>query len=132
MREFRAAAGWPWITLQYVAIPGANMDDGHVDALVRGLAPLRVILTVIPWNETGAGYRAPDWGAVKEFTTKHRRFGRPIRSATPAASSNGWAAGSFPAKRSRHRSAAGTCAPHRETSRTERGRPGCPQRTRGR
>ena len=52
MRDFQAAAGWPWITFQYVVIPDVNMDDDHVDALVRELAPMRVILNVIPWNET--------------------------------------------------------------------------------
>ena len=35
MRAFQQESGWPWITLQYVAIPGVNMDDAHVDALAR-------------------------------------------------------------------------------------------------
>jgi adenine C2-methylase RlmN of 23S rRNA A2503 and tRNA A37 len=73
MRAFQHDAGWPWITLQYVAIPGVNMDDAHIDALARVMAPLRAILNVIPWNEMGAGFRAPSWAEVKEFTTRLRR-----------------------------------------------------------
>ncbi|MHC4940038.1 MAG: 23S rRNA (adenine(2503)-C(2))-methyltransferase RlmN [Planctomycetota bacterium] len=79
MEAFQQSAGWPWITLQYVAIPGVNMDGEHVDALVDLLAPMRVILNVIPWNETGTGYRAPEWSEVKEFTTKLRRIGCPVK-----------------------------------------------------
>ncbi|MEM8885631.1 MAG: radical SAM protein [Planctomycetota bacterium] len=79
MRRFQVTRGWPWITLQYVAIPGVNMDDDHVDALQEQLAPLRVILNVIPWNETGSGYRAPSWAEVKAFTTKLRRLDCPVK-----------------------------------------------------
>jgi len=79
MRDYQAVSGQPWITLQYVAIPGVNMDDEHVDALVPALAGLRAILNVIPWNETGAGYRPPSWAEVKEFTTRLRRVRCPVK-----------------------------------------------------
>ena len=32
MRIHQETSGAPWITLQYVAIPGVNMDADHVDA----------------------------------------------------------------------------------------------------
>lgn len=79
LREFQRVSGRPWVTLQYVAIPDVNMDEEHVDALERELAGLRYILNVIPWNETGSGYRPPSWAEVKAFTTRLRRLRCPVK-----------------------------------------------------
>jgi len=79
MREFQRRSGRRWVTLQYVAIPGVNMDAEHVAALARELVGLRYILNVIPWNETGVGYRAPSWAEVKQFTTALRALECPVK-----------------------------------------------------
>ena len=79
MREYQQRSGRRWVTLQYVAIPDVNMDDDHVDALERELAGLRYIVNVIPWNETGTGYRPPTWAEVKDFTTRLRRLRCPVK-----------------------------------------------------
>ncbi len=79
-REYQQTLGVKWLTFQVVALPGVNMDDAHIDALDRRLAGLRVILNVIPWNDTGGTpYRAPTWAEVKAFTTALRRLGRPVK-----------------------------------------------------
>jgi 23S rRNA (adenine2503-C2)-methyltransferase len=79
-REHQQVLGVKWLTFQYVALPGINMDEEHVDALARRLVGLRVILNVIPWNDTGGTpYRAPTWAEVKAFTTSLRRVGCPIK-----------------------------------------------------
>ncbi|MDJ0523195.1 MAG: 23S rRNA (adenine(2503)-C(2))-methyltransferase RlmN [Planctomycetota bacterium] len=79
MRAFQQRSGRRWITFQYVAIPGVNMDSAHIDALERELAGINYILNVIPWNETGVGYRAPTWAEVKRFTTALRRLECPVK-----------------------------------------------------
>lgn len=81
IRDYQERRAVPWVTLQYVALPGVNMDDRHVDALGERLAGLRYILNVIPWNEadTGAGLRAPTWAEVKRFTTALRRLRCPVK-----------------------------------------------------
>ena len=79
VRDYQRSSGRRWVTLQYVALPDINMDDEHVDALERELAGLRYILNVIPWNETGAGYRPPTWAEVKDFTTRLRRLQCPVK-----------------------------------------------------
>lgn len=79
-REHQQVLGVKWLTFQYVALPGVNMDEEHVDALVERLAGLKVILNVIPWNDTGdTPYRAPSWAEVKAFTVSLRRVGCPVK-----------------------------------------------------
>ena len=70
MREHQRELAVKWLTFQYVAIPDVNMDQDHVDAMRDELAGLKYILNVIPWNDTGAGFRPPAWDEVKDFTTK--------------------------------------------------------------
>jgi 23S rRNA (adenine2503-C2)-methyltransferase len=79
MREYQQLCGVAWVTLQYVAIPGVNMDGRHVDALRDRLRGLRYILNVIPWNDTGGPFRAPTWAEVREFTTALRALACPIK-----------------------------------------------------
>ena len=68
-----------WLTFQYVAIPDVNMDEAHIDALEQQLDGMQYILNVIPWNETGVGYRPPSWEEVKDFTTRLRRLDCPVK-----------------------------------------------------
>jgi 23S rRNA (adenine2503-C2)-methyltransferase len=93
MREHQHRRRIPWLTLQYVAIPGVNMDARHVEALARGLADLRYILNVIPYNDAGAGYRAPTWAEVKEFTTRLRALGCPVKTRYSAGKQEGMGCG---------------------------------------
>lgn len=79
MRDLQGTLDRKWLTFQYVAIPDVNMDDEHVDAIGRELDGMRYILNVIPWNETGVGYRPPTWGEVKDFTTRLRRLRCPVK-----------------------------------------------------
>ncbi|MHC4547798.1 MAG: radical SAM protein [Planctomycetota bacterium] len=79
MREYQRRCEVPWVTLQYVAIPGVNMDRRHVAALRERLAGLRCILNVIPFNDAGAPYRPPTWAEVKVFSTRLRRLGCPVK-----------------------------------------------------
>ena len=79
MRALQTELDRKWLTFQYVAIPDVNMDDAHVDAIGEALAGMRYILNVIPWNETGVGYRPPSWAEVKDFTTRLRRLDCPVK-----------------------------------------------------
>ena len=80
-REHQRIRQVKWLTFQYVAIPDVNMDEAHIEALDERLQGLRVILNVIPCNDTGGTpYRAPTWTEVKEFTTALRRLGRPVKT----------------------------------------------------
>ena len=98
MREYQEKLRIPWLTFQYVAIPGVNMDDRHVDALESGLHGLRVILNVIPWNETGAAFRAPSWTEVKDFTTRLRRLRCPVKIRYSAGKQEGMGCGQLSAE----------------------------------
>ena len=51
----------------------------HSIEIPRELAGLRYIINVIPWNETGVGYRPPSWDEVKDFTTRLRRLDCPVK-----------------------------------------------------
>lgn len=90
-----------WVTLQYVALPGVNLDDDHVDALGRELAGLRYILNVIPWNEFSGvpdgGFRAPTWAEVKDFTTRLRRLDCPVKIRYSAGKRDGMGCGQLSA-----------------------------------
>ena len=110
MRAFQARSGRKWVTLQYVTLPGVNMDDAHVDALQRELRGLRYILNVIPWNETGGAFRSPTWAEVKEFTTRLRRLGCPVKVRYSAGKREGMGCGQLSAETvaaTQDRSAAG-------------------------
>lgn len=100
LRERQAALGVDakWITLQYVALPGVNMDDAHVDAIGREFEGLRYILNVIPWNETGGGFRAPTWDEVKDFTTRLRRLNCPVKVRYSAGKQDGMGCGQLAAE----------------------------------
>jgi len=98
MRYFQAKSKRKWVTLQYVALPGVNMDDAHVDALERELRGLRYILNVIPWNETGAEFRSPTWAEVKEFTTRLRRLRCPVKVRYSAGKQEGMGCGQLSAE----------------------------------
>jgi 23S rRNA (adenine2503-C2)-methyltransferase len=98
MRHFQAASGRKWVTLQYVTLPGVNMDDAHVDALERELRGLRYILNVIPWNETGGEFRSPTWAEVKDFTTRLRRLQCPVKVRYSAGKQDGMGCGQLSAE----------------------------------
>ena len=98
MRRYQTELEVPWVTLQYVAIPDVNMDEEHVDALAEQLTGLRYILNVIPWNDTGAGYRAPTWAEVKAFTTALRRLGCPVKTRYSAGKQDGMGCGQLSAE----------------------------------
>ena len=97
MREYQKERGIPWVTLQYVAIPGVNMDQRHVDALHERLRGLRYILNVIPWNDTGARFRPPSWAEVKEFTTRLRALRCPVKVRYSAGKREGMGCGQLSA-----------------------------------
>jgi 23S rRNA (adenine2503-C2)-methyltransferase len=97
MREYQRQCDVAWVTLQYVAIPGVNMDPRHVDALRERLAGLRCILNVIPYNDTGA-YRPPTWAEVKEFTTRLRALGCPVKVRYSAGKREGMGCGQLSAE----------------------------------
>lgn len=97
MRQYQTRRGIPWVTLQYVAIPGVNMDQRHVDALGKELEGLRYILNVIPYNDVGAGYRPPSWAEVKEFTTRLRALKCPVKTRYSAGKQEGMGCGQLSA-----------------------------------
>jgi 23S rRNA (adenine2503-C2)-methyltransferase len=98
MREHQRDLAVKWLTFQYVAIPDVNMDQEHVDALKRELDDMRYILDVIPWNDTGAGYRPPTWDEVKDFTTKLRALERPVKVRYSAGKQDGMGCGQLSAE----------------------------------
>ena len=98
MRTVQRACAMPWLTFQYVAIPGVNMDDRHVDALATELWGLNYILNVIPWNEIDAPYRPPTWAEVKDFTTRLRRVGCPVKIRYSAGKREGMGCGQLSAE----------------------------------
>ncbi len=98
MREHQRELSVKWLTFQYVAIPGVNMDQDHVDALRDELAGMRYILDVIPWNDTGAGFRPPTWEEVKEFTTKLRALACPVKVRYSAGKQDGMGCGQLSAE----------------------------------
>lgn len=97
MREYQAALRVPWVTLQYLVLPGVNTDDRHVAALREHLAGLRYILDVIPWNDTGGPFRAPAWAEVKEFTDRLRGLGCPVKTRYSAGKQEGMGCGQLTA-----------------------------------
>ncbi len=98
LRRYQDLCAVKWVTLQYVALPGVNMDDAHVDALARELRGLRYILNVIPWNETGGAFRAPTWAEVKDFTTRLRRLSCPVKVRYSAGKQDGMGCGQLSAE----------------------------------
>ena len=98
MRAFQQRSGRRWITLQYVAIPDVNMDAAQVEALKRELRGLRYIINVIPWNETGVGYRAPTWAEVKQFTTALRALECPVKIRYSGGKQDGMGCGQLSAE----------------------------------
>ncbi len=98
MREHQRELAVKWLTFQYVAIPDVNMDQDHVDALRDRLAGMRCILDVIPWNDTGARFRPPSWDEVKEFTSKLRALGRPVKVRYSAGKQDGMGCGQLTAE----------------------------------
>lgn len=104
LRDHQRRGRRKWVTLQYVALPGINLDDEHVDALGEQLAGLRYILNVIPWNEfsgtdlADAGFRAPSWDEVKDFTTRLRRLGCPVKIRYSAGKREGMGCGQLSAE----------------------------------
>jgi len=98
MREHQRVLSRKWLTLQYVAIPGVNMDDEHVEALRTELHGLKYILNVIPWNETGAKYRPPTWSEVKQFTTRLRNLECPVKIRYSGGKQSGMGCGQLSAE----------------------------------
>ena len=68
-----------WATLEYVAIPGVNMDEEDIEALGAAFAGIPCILDVIPLNTSSGGFRAPTWEEVRRFTVALRRLGWPVK-----------------------------------------------------
>jgi 23S rRNA (adenine2503-C2)-methyltransferase len=97
MREYQEICRVPWVTLQYVAIPGVNMDDRHVDALRERLRGLRAILDVIPWNDVGGPFRAPTWAEVRDFRDRLRHLGCPVKTRYSAGKQDGMGCGQLTA-----------------------------------
>lgn len=98
MVDDQRVRGVAWTTLQYVLIPGVNMDQRHVDALGERLRDLRYILNVIPWNDTGGPFRAPTWAEVKEFTTRLRALNCPVKVRYSAGKREGMGCGQLSAE----------------------------------
>ena len=99
VREHQREQSVKWVTFQYVALPGVNMDQEHVDALGRELTGIRYILNVIPWNETGAGgFRAPAWDEVREFTQRLRGLNCPVKVRYSAGKRDGMGCGQLAAE----------------------------------
>lgn len=98
MREHQQELSRKWLTFQYVAIPGVNMDDDHVEALRTELRGLKCILNVIPWNETGAEYRPPTWAEVKQFTTRLRDLRCPVKIRYSGGKQSGMGCGQLSAE----------------------------------
>ncbi|MCK6458910.1 MAG: 23S rRNA (adenine(2503)-C(2))-methyltransferase RlmN [Planctomycetes bacterium] len=97
MREYQTACAVPWVTLQYVAIPGVNMDDRHVEALRERLQGLRAILDVIPWNDIGGPYRSPTWAEVRDFRDRLMGLGCPVKTRYSAGKQDGMGCGQLTA-----------------------------------
>jgi 23S rRNA (adenine2503-C2)-methyltransferase len=68
-----------WAMLEYVAIPGVNMDEEDIEALGAAFSGIPCILDVIPCNTSGGGFRPPSWEEVARFTSGLRRIGMPIK-----------------------------------------------------
>ncbi len=98
MREHQRALDVRWLTFQYVALPGVNTDQRHVDALRTELTDLQYILNVIPWNETSGPFRAPTWNEVREFTTRLRSVGCPVKVRYSAGKQDGMGCGQLAAE----------------------------------
>jgi 23S rRNA (adenine2503-C2)-methyltransferase len=98
MREHQRELSVKWLTFQYVAIPGVNMHQDHVDAMAEQLTGLRYILNVIPWNDTGASFRPPSWDEVKEFTTRLRALNCPVKVRYSAGKQDGMGCGQLSAE----------------------------------
>jgi 23S rRNA (adenine2503-C2)-methyltransferase len=98
MRDHQRELDRRWLTFQYVAIPDVNMDAEHGDALVSRLAGIRYILNVIPWNDPGAGDRAPTWHEVQAYTTDLRRVGCPVKVRYSAGKQDGMGCGQLSAE----------------------------------
>ena len=98
VREHQQALAVKWVTFQYVALPGVNMDQEHVDALARELVGIRYILNVIPWNDTGQEFRAPSWDEVREFTAKLRALNCPVKVRYSAGKQDGMGCGQLAAE----------------------------------
>jgi 23S rRNA (adenine2503-C2)-methyltransferase len=98
MREHQRELALKWLTFQYVAIPDVNMDQAHVDALGTELTGLRYILNVIPWNDTGAGFRAPSWDEVRDFTSRLRALRCPVKVRYSAGKQDGMGCGQLSAE----------------------------------
>ncbi len=97
MREYQTACRVPWVTLQYVVLPGVNTDERHVEALRERLEGLQYILDVIPWNDTGGPFRAPTWAEVKEFSDRLRGLGCPVKTRYSAGKQEGMGCGQLTA-----------------------------------
>ncbi|MCE9636823.1 MAG: 23S rRNA (adenine(2503)-C(2))-methyltransferase RlmN [Planctomycetes bacterium] len=99
VREHQAAMKVKWVTLQYVALPGVNMDEAHVEALGRELNGIKYILNVIPWNDTGTGgFRAPTWDEVRAFTGRLRSLNCPVKVRYSAGKREGMGCGQLAAE----------------------------------
>lgn len=112
MRRYQRERDVPWVTLQYIALPGINMDARHVDALEQELTGLRFILDVIPYNDiadvdaglrapgddAGRPFRSPTWSEVKAFTTALRRLACPVKIRYSAGKQEGMGCGQLAAE----------------------------------
>jgi 23S rRNA (adenine2503-C2)-methyltransferase len=99
VREHQRELAVKWVTFQYVALPGVNLDAEHVAALGRELQGIRCILNVIPWNETGVGgFRAPTWDEVRDFTSALRPLGFPVKVRYSAGKREGMGCGQLAAE----------------------------------
>jgi len=99
VREHQREMAVKWVTFQYVALPGVNLDEEHVEALARELRGIRYILNVIPWNESGdARFRAPTWAEVKAFTTRLRALSCPVKVRYSAGKRDGMGCGQLAAE----------------------------------
>ncbi|MBI4583177.1 MAG: radical SAM protein [Planctomycetes bacterium] len=80
IRAYIASRDWnPRAVIEYVAIPGENMDGEDIEALSAVFKGMPVILDVIPYNATDGRYRPPTWAEVKRFTTALRRLNLPVK-----------------------------------------------------
>ena len=104
LREYQRVSGAPFVTLQYVVLPGVNTDEAHVEALRRELTGLRCILNVIPWNEVALPaapkltLRPPTWDEVREFTTRLRDLRCPVKIRYSAGKRDGMGCGQLSAE----------------------------------
>jgi 23S rRNA (adenine2503-C2)-methyltransferase len=98
LREHQSEQQRSWLTFQYVALPGVNMDEEHVDALAHRLTGIRYILNVIPWNDIGGDFEVPSWSDVKAFTTRLRRLRCPVKIRYSAGKQEGMGCGQLSAE----------------------------------